>query len=216
MSRNTYDLRIEQLLALLPTLTAREYAKLAIACADQAGLSGKLQADFETALVEQVSEDEMQIGQPDLDVQCSTLRDKGVSDHDRDVVLEFAASIQGRPPSKPARDRLAEIEAKQRVTEKSMQPHIPVREKAAYVRSQHQTRKHHCHWPGCTTQVPPAMWGCRTHWFRLPKALRDRIWRAYVPGQEVDTSPSETYLQVADDVQRWIRGRPQGVPRHRR
>jgi len=38
----------------------------------------------------------------------------------------------------------------------------------------------------------------------LPKALRDRVWKAYKPGQEVDMTPSDEYLQVADDVQRWI------------
>jgi hypothetical protein len=76
--------------------------------------------------------------------------------------------------------------------------------KRSYVQRQGQTRKHHCHWTGCDAQVPPAMWGCKAHWYKLPKILRDRIWAAYVPGQEVDMSPSEEYLQVADDVQRWI------------
>lgn len=33
--------------------------------------------------------------------------------------------------------------------------------KADYARSQGQTREHHCHWPGCDKQVPPAMWGCK-------------------------------------------------------
>lgn len=33
-----YDARTEQLLALLPTLTKDEFARLALACADQAGL----------------------------------------------------------------------------------------------------------------------------------------------------------------------------------
>lgn len=80
--------------------------------------------------------------------------------------------------------------------------------KADYVKRQGQTRAHHCHWPGCSAQVPPAMWGCGKHWFKLPKALRDRIWRAYVPGQEVDMTPSDEYLKVADDVQRWIREHP--------
>lgn len=78
-------------------------------------------------------------------------------------------------------------------------------DKRSYVRSQRQTRDHECHWPGCTAQVPPAMWGCKKHWFRLPKALRDRIWRAYVPGQEVTMTPSETYMEAAMDAQRWIR-----------
>jgi hypothetical protein len=80
-----------------------------------------------------------------------------------------------------------------------------INEKRAYVRSQGQTRKHHCHWPGCGKQVPPAMWGCKAHWFRLPMALRDKVWRAYEPRQEVDLSPSEDYLAVADGVERWIR-----------
>lgn len=78
-------------------------------------------------------------------------------------------------------------------------------DKRQYVLSQSQTRDHECHWPGCDAQVPPAMWGCRVHWFMLPKALRDRVWAAYSPGQEVDMTPSEDYLQVADEVQEWIR-----------
>jgi len=62
---------------------------------------------------------------------------------------------------------------------------------------------HTCHWPGCTREVPPAMWGCRTHWFTLPKHLRDAIWREYRPGQEIDKHPSEAYMEVALEVQRW-------------
>ena len=77
--------------------------------------------------------------------------------------------------------------------------------KAAYVKSQGQTRKHECHWPGCTRQVPPAMWGCSRHWFRLPLALRNKVWAAYRPGQERTMTPSEEYLRVADEVQEWIR-----------
>lgn len=78
-------------------------------------------------------------------------------------------------------------------------------DKVAYVKSQRQTRAHHCHWLGCGKQVPPAMWGCRTHWHKLPKNLRDAIWRTFEPGQEVDLSPSEEYLAVADRVHSWIR-----------
>jgi hypothetical protein len=77
--------------------------------------------------------------------------------------------------------------------------------KADYVRSQGQTRQHHCHWPGCTKQVPPAMWGCKAHWFKLPLTLRNKIWMTYEPGQEVDLTPSREYLAVADAVQQWIR-----------
>jgi len=77
--------------------------------------------------------------------------------------------------------------------------------KQDYVKRQTQTRRHACHWPGCDKQVPPAMWGCKPHWFRLPKTLRDRIWRTYRPGQERDMSPSSDYLAAANDVQRWCR-----------
>lgn len=79
--------------------------------------------------------------------------------------------------------------------------------KADYVRAQPQTRDHHCHWPGCDKQVPPAMWGCSRHWFTLPPALRSRIWATYHPGQEIAGTPSPAYLAAADAVQRWIRER---------
>lgn len=79
--------------------------------------------------------------------------------------------------------------------------------KADYVMAQRQTRSHTCHWPGCGKQVPPAMWGCREHWFRLPKSLRDGIWQEYRPGQEQDGRPSVRYVAVAMLVQEWIAGR---------
>lgn len=77
-------------------------------------------------------------------------------------------------------------------------------DKAEYVRRQGQDRRHTCHWPGCDKQVPPAMWGCKPHWFKLPKRLRDAIWDAYVPGQEQRMDPSDEYLDVAHEVQVWI------------
>lgn len=77
--------------------------------------------------------------------------------------------------------------------------------KADYVRAQPQSRQHHCHWPGCNKQVPPAMWGCRQHWFKLPAELRAKVWREYQPGQEIDGTPSAAYLAVADEVQKWIK-----------
>jgi hypothetical protein len=64
---------------------------------------------------------------------------------------------------------------------------------------------HTCHWPGCTRQVPPARWGCPHHWFTLPKDLRDRIWAAYVPGQEITKTPSDAYLEVAREAERYAR-----------
>lgn len=63
---------------------------------------------------------------------------------------------------------------------------------------------HTCHWSGCTKEVPPAMWGCRIHWFLLPKRLRDKVWATYVPGQEITKTPSETYIAVIHEVNEWI------------
>lgn len=77
--------------------------------------------------------------------------------------------------------------------------------KLAHVRAAQQTRPHTCHWPGCQTPVPPAMWGCRKHWFTLPKALRDAIWRTYSVGQEERGDPSAAYLEAARAVQEWIK-----------
>jgi len=87
----------------------------------------------------------------------------------------------------------------------AIRPAGDIAAKVAYVKRQGQTRNHCCHWPGCEKQVPPAMWGCKTHWFKLPKALRNRIWATYKPGQEVTATPSDEYLAAAYDVQKWIR-----------
>jgi hypothetical protein len=76
--------------------------------------------------------------------------------------------------------------------------------KVSYVKSQGQTRSHHCHYPGCPNQVPPAMYMCKPHWMSLPKYLRDKIWAAYVPGQEVNMTPTREYLAVTDEVEKWI------------
>lgn len=63
---------------------------------------------------------------------------------------------------------------------------------------------HHCHWPNCPQTVAPRLWGCKTHWYRLPQNLRDEIWRYYRPGQEVTKRPMPEYLEVAHRVQEWI------------
>lgn len=48
------------------------------------------------------------------------------------------------------------------------------------------------------------MWGCKPHWFKLPKRLRDRIWTTYEVGQEERMDPSDEYLEAAREVQDWI------------
>jgi CDP-diacylglycerol pyrophosphatase len=78
-------------------------------------------------------------------------------------------------------------------------------DKVQHVVSQKQTRFHTCHWPNCDKQVPPAMWGCRKHWYMLPGTLRAKIWATYRIGQERDLQPSAEYLAVAAEVQEWIK-----------
>lgn len=41
------------------------------------------------------------------------------------------------------------------------------------------------------------MWGCRGHWFALPKDIRAEIWKQYRPGQETDKLPSKEYVDIA-------------------
>lgn len=76
--------------------------------------------------------------------------------------------------------------------------------KSSYVLGQKKDGQHTCHWPGCPLIVSPALWGCKTHWFRLPAIIRVRIWQTYVPGQEIKKNPSEEYLAAAKDAQDWI------------
>ena len=69
------------------------------------------------------------------------------------------------------------------------------------------SERHTCHWPGCEKAVPPRMWGCAAHWFKLPLVLRNEIWRTYKPGQEITKTPSSEYIVAAKAVQEWIKSR---------
>jgi len=80
-----------------------------------------------------------------------------------------------------------------------------ISDKVNYVKNQGQTRNHGCHWPGCNEQVPPALWGCKKHWFALPPLLRTKVWAAYKIGQEIKLNPSPEYIAVMKEVQLWIK-----------
>ena len=41
------------------------------------------------------------------------------------------------------------------------------------------------------------MFMCKKHWFKLPKAMRDEVWDAYVPDQEDRMDPTDEYIEVA-------------------
>lgn len=54
---------------------------------------------------------------------------------------------------------------------------------------------HTCHAEACRTKVPPKMFMCKMHWYTLPKAMRDKVWDLYTPGQEITKDPSMAYLE---------------------
>lgn len=56
---------------------------------------------------------------------------------------------------------------------------------------------HKCHATGCGMPVPPVMFMCKPHWFRVPKPMRDRIWATYRAGQCDDMNPSDAYCEAA-------------------
>jgi hypothetical protein len=49
------------------------------------------------------------------------------------------------------------------------------------------------------------MWGCKAHWFKLPKRLRDKVWATYRSGQEIHKNPSKAYMIVIGQVDEWIK-----------
>lgn len=69
---------------------------------------------------------------------------------------------------------------------------------------------HHCHATGCKRAVPPEMFMCKPHWFKLPRAMRFRIWAAYRPGQCDDWNISHEYAEAAREAVRYI-ARLEGV-----
>ena len=63
---------------------------------------------------------------------------------------------------------------------------------------------HHCHATGCRVAVPPEMFMCRRHWFALPAAMRNDIYRTYRPGQCDDWHISHAYANAARAAVRFI------------
>lgn len=55
---------------------------------------------------------------------------------------------------------------------------------------------HVCHAEGCNVPVRPSLLMCRRHWYMVPKPIRDWIWAAYRPGQEVTKDPSDEYMEA--------------------
>ena len=62
---------------------------------------------------------------------------------------------------------------------------------------------HTCHAEGCDKHVPPKMFMCKPHWYKVPYGLRLAVWAEYQPGQEkLDGTafPTEEYLDVTREA----------------
>lgn len=57
--------------------------------------------------------------------------------------------------------------------------------------------EHRCHALRCKTPVAPKLLMCYRHWRMVPKALQQRVWDTYRPGQEITKDPSPEYLVAA-------------------
>lgn len=61
-----------------------------------------------------------------------------------------------------------------------------------------------CPHPDCRQMVSAEMFGRRTHWFQLPKPIRDAIWASHRAGDRVAHSrammDAVRYWQAANEV----------------
>lgn len=65
---------------------------------------------------------------------------------------------------------------------------------------------HVCHWPGCETHIASAYWACREHWYLLPWAIRQEIWRTFRASREATAGPMLTdYALIAAEAAAWIK-----------
>lgn len=55
---------------------------------------------------------------------------------------------------------------------------------------------HHCHFDPCNEGTSPKMFMCKTHWYEVPKSLRNLVWEYYQPGQEKRKDPTPEYLFI--------------------
>ena len=63
---------------------------------------------------------------------------------------------------------------------------------------------HHCHATGCQLHVPPTIFMCKPHWFKLPKRMRDAIWATYREGQCRDWKITHEYAEAAKEAVTYI------------
>lgn len=60
-----------------------------------------------------------------------------------------------------------------------------------------------CRVEGCTARHPRGLFCCSTHWYTLPKPLRDEIWRTF----RAHGVLSVEYLQAAENAEAFLEER---------
>ena len=63
---------------------------------------------------------------------------------------------------------------------------------------------HQCFAVGCEVEIRLSFLMCPYHWFKLPRRLRDAVWSAYRPGQEIDGDVSEDWIKAAEETREWV------------
>lgn len=71
---------------------------------------------------------------------------------------------------------------------------------------------HTCHATNCNISIPPEMFMCRNHWFKLPKLIRNKIWETYRPGQCDDWNISHEYANAAREAVIFIANKEGLIP----
>jgi hypothetical protein len=77
------------------------------------------------------------------------------------------------------------------------------------------SRRSQTGFPDLVLVRPPVVWFvellieasylmCAFHWFKLPRRLRDAVWAAYRPGQEITLDPSPEWLKAAEEARQWV------------
>ena len=57
---------------------------------------------------------------------------------------------------------------------------------------------HSCPWPGCEERVPRHLWGCRDHWFALPRDLRQQCSWAWRYGTV------SAHMEALETIDSWL------------
>jgi hypothetical protein len=71
---------------------------------------------------------------------------------------------------------------------------------------------HACHAFACKAATKPSLFMCPRHWRMVPQEMKDALWAAYRPGQEIDKRTTREYRSAALTAQRAVRALEIGGP----